>query len=128
MTVIFHCVLRFLENLIQGFNEPVNELDQLETIAKIKFIVVTFARVFSKYESCESQNKVNFVKLVELFVDSCESMWPRFFLIKYVFRKYGKNVLMGSKNSDLFEWIIPNELIAHSNDVNCLEFPQPLKK
>ena len=92
-------------------------------VAKIKFIVVTFSRVFSEYETSDTENKKRFVKLTEEYIGACQSMWPRFFLLKHLFRKYGQNVLMNSKNNELFEWIRPNEFIAYSNNVkNYLNF------
>ena len=47
----------------------------------------------------------------------CGSDWPRYFLIKYIFRRYGQTFIMDLSNERFFNWIIPESMIAQINEV-----------
>ena len=90
----------FLDKLIQetdllesNKNGYSKRIIGLERIAKIKFVLTKFCKLLADPESI-TDNKIyiEFNKMVQIFIENQDSMWPRFFLIKYAFRKYGQNV------------------------------------
>ena len=89
--------------------EPLNEIDQFKKIAQIKFIIITFAKIMSQFNE-KDRNHIKFIKLTKKLIHNQRtSLWPRFFLIKHIFRRYGKNLLSKAKDNDLFNWIQPEE-------------------
>ncbi len=85
-----------------------DQMEQFKIIAKIKFIITTLANLMVRHDN-ENELELNFIKMAKNFLQSESlSIWPRFFMIKYVFRRYGKNVLINHKNNDLFNWILPD--------------------
>ena len=106
----------FLEEL--DMKTTAENIDKLIKVAKIKFIIGTFSRLFGEWAQMEQhadiQNYRDFIEMTEIFITRCKSQWPRYYLIKYVFRMYGQSVLMDSVNSKLFNWIIPRELMLQS--------------
>ena len=119
--------LRELNNSEMNDDSYSKQVNDLETIAKIKFILGTFARLFDecRHEEAEISKKCSeFVRMTEWYLSSSRrskfSLWPRFFLIKYVFRKYGQSVLMDSVKSEMFKWIIPKNLLLQSKTVRFI--------
>ncbi len=96
------------------------DIDKLIEVAKIKFIIGTFTKLFTEWTQVEQQTikkyYYDFIENTKLFINGCKSEWPRFYLIKCVFRMYGQSVLMDSVKNPLFNWIIPRELIIKSED------------
>jgi E3 ubiquitin-protein ligase RNF213 len=97
--------IEFLNNL--NDIDSNNQMEQFKIIAKIKFIITTLANLMIKHDN-ENELELIFIKMAKnFFQNETLSIWPRFFMIKYVFRRYGKNVLINHKNNDLFNWILP---------------------
>jgi len=119
----FYCKQTENENLnielgiefLNDLNEFVlsSQVEQFKVIAKIKFVIATLANLMAKQE-IENELELNFIKMSKNFFQTENlSKWPRFFMIKYVFRRFGKNVLISHKNNILFNWILPD--IATNN-------------
>jgi len=108
----------FLQQELEDSTGAPGKLDSLKTVAKIRFIIGTFARLFGEWPRLEKhadkQDYVDFIELTEMFIRRCQCQWPRFYLIKCVFRTYGQSVLVESVESDLFDWIVPREIMLES--------------
>lgn len=97
--------------------ESSSPITELEKIAKIKFILVTLAQVAEDKNVEKDYNLQNFVKLTKIFIEMCGSEWPRYFLIKYIFRRYGQTFILNLANERYFNWIIPGYMISQINEV-----------
>ena len=97
-----------------------NSIQELKLIAKIKFCLTTCARLIFECDYI-NQTHTKFIQMTQQFVEANKScLWFRFFLIKQIFRKYGKADLIKSTQMDMFKWIVPGDLLANSADVSCL--------
>jgi len=100
-----------LRNLNQ-INSQGDQLDKLNAIAKIRFIVTTLALCLNVHDNARTKTKLE-VKFISdakfFFTNTTTSRWPTFFLIKYVFRRYGNGVLAKAKESEYFSWILPGD-------------------
>ena len=99
--------VEFLNDLCDTTQSPDDIIEQFKVIAKIKFITVTLSKVISQLnEDDDMQSK--FIRMTKRFMQH-SSVWPRFYLIKYVFRRYGKNVLMNTRRIESLNWILPED-------------------
>ena len=107
----------FLKDLVNETmsctDKDVKTINELKMVAQIKFSLVTLAKLFAEHPEDREYNQIGleFIKTAEDFIQNSLSMWPRFFLIKYIYRRYGPNILMSSLKNELFNWIIPEEMV-----------------
>jgi hypothetical protein len=99
--------LQFLNDLCDSNESPDEIIEQFKIIAKIKFIIVTLSKVISQLNEEESI-QMSFIRMAKRFMQS-SSKWPRFYLIKYIFRRFGKNLLMNTRKIDSLNWILPDD-------------------
>ncbi len=99
--------LQFLNDLCDSNESPDELIEQFKIIAKIKFIIVTLSKVISQLNEEESI-QMSFIRMAKRFMQS-SSKWPRFYLIKYIFRRFGKNLLMNTRKIDSLNWILPDD-------------------
>ena len=94
-----------------------NDISSLRIIATIKFCLVTCARLVNIYDDRNIHQK-EFMKRTNEFLESYQSGWPRFFLIKQIFRRYGKACFGKIIKYDHLKWILPSYLAQNFNMVN----------
>ena len=119
--------LRFFDEVLDRFSLDdemstvrQNSIQELKLIAKIKFCLITSARLIFECDYI-NQTHTKFVQMTQQFVEANKScLWFRFFLIKHIFRKYGKADLIRSTQMEMFKWIVPGDLLGNSANVSCL--------
>ena len=107
--------LRFLKDL-SNKDHDINsdELTRLKTAAKIRFVTTIISKVLA---DDEADDEVELIEAGRKFFEDDSSIWPRYYLIKYMFRRYGRNVLLSSANKKASKWVIPGEFLSRSVDV-----------
>ena len=82
-----------------------SRVNNLLILAKMKFCFVTLSKLISL------ENYVKFTELFKLaqrFVENYYNEWPKFFLIKQIFRRRGQQILLNIVANNQFKWILPN--------------------
>ena len=100
--------LQFLNDLCDLDESPEIIIEQFKLIAKIKFIIVTLSKVISQLNE-DDDIQMSFIRMSKRFIHQSSSVWPRFYLIKYVFRRFGKNLLMSTRKINSLNWILPDD-------------------
>jgi hypothetical protein len=106
--------ISFLNDLLGTviLNESLSAIQELNLIAKIKFCLYTCAKLLFE---CDYINQIHtrFVQMMKEFIEvNKDCLWFRFFLIKQIFRRYGKSELLKSTQMDMFTWIVPQDLLT----------------
>jgi hypothetical protein len=110
-------ILHELSNL-NDLSDEKNAILQLKIIAKIKFCLVTCAKLIFDLD-LNDQAHIKFFDMIKNFIELNQNcLWFRFFLIKQIFRRHGKSQLINLTKLDLFEWIVPRDLLRNSADVS----------
>jgi hypothetical protein len=89
------------------------DIIEFKLVAKIKFCICVLAKLLVEFDRANTLH-LKFLemskRLIERNVDNC--IWLRFFLIKNIFRRYGKSESVKSSNDSLFSWIIPKQFLS----------------
>ena len=112
--------ISFLDDLLANFTPSVNSsvISELKTIAKIKFCLITCSKLVFE---CDYINQMHtrFIQMTQTFIGNNNNcLWFRFFLIKHIFRRYGKEESLKSTKLEMFSWILPQYLLQSSVDVS----------
>ena len=85
--------------------------------------MVTCAKLINVFNQNDT-NHENYLHLISNFVQQNNNcLWLRFFLIKQIFRRFGKQDLVELMKNNRFEWITQNVLSNQSKDeVNYYSF------
>ena len=116
---------KILNEIFDSLNtiDNLDTINQLKLIAKIKFCLVTCAKLINVFNQNDT-NHENYLHLISNFVQQNNNcLWLRFFLIKQIFRRFGKQDLVELMKNNRFEWITQNVLSNQSKDeVNYYSF------
>jgi hypothetical protein len=100
-------------------NNNENQISQLRSIAEIRFCLVTCSRFVNDFNSNNVLQKA-LMNEANDFMDVYPSEWPKYFILKQVFRRYGKSVLTSTNKFEELKWIIPEFLINELTNVIIL--------
>ena len=114
--------IEFLHVLLTIIDEKQAEVDGTEShinnliiLARIKFCLVTVSKLISlKYYTDFSE----LFNLTKKFVENYPNEWPRFFLIKQIFRRRGHQALLGIVSNDVLKWILPKNFSLGEENVS----------
>ena len=96
--------------------DKLNQISQLRTIAEIRFCLVTCSRFVNEFNSTNWLQK-NLMVSAKRFIDIYPSEWPKYFILKQVFRRYGKSILTSTNKFKELQWIIPEYLVNDLTNV-----------
>ena len=103
-----------LLNLRRNSIEESSEIDKFKRIAKIKFSMCLLAKLITDFDE-NNATHVGFQALCKRFVERNDEfcLWIRFYLIKNIFRRYGKSdsIQLTARNNFL-NWIIPKRYLS----------------
>ena len=71
----------------------------------MKFCFVTLSKLISLEKYVKF---TELFKLAQRFVENYYNEWPKFFLIKQIFRRRGQQILLNIVANNEFKWILPN--------------------
>lgn len=87
-----------------------SEISRLKCLAKIRFCLVSFAKLIVE---SDEKDLVGLTAIMKQFIEQISDdgcLWVKFFLIKDIFRKYGNEAFKKLAQSDLFKWILPENI------------------
>jgi hypothetical protein len=96
--------------------DMLNQISQLRTIAEIRFCLVTCSRFVNEFNLNNSLHKKLMTHAMN-FIEIYPSEWPKYFILKQVFRRYGKSVLTSTNQFKELKWIIPEYLVNDLTNV-----------
>ena len=96
--------------------DSLKQISQLRTIAEIRFCLVTCSRFVNEFNSNNSLQKSLMTHAMD-FIEIYPSEWPKYFILKQVFRRYGKSVLKSTNQFKELKWIIPEYLVNDLTNV-----------
>ena len=115
--------IELLKKLTRSVNsqdiEKFNQISQLRTIAEIRFCFVTCSKFIIEYDSNNRTQKA-LMNQANSFIETYKSEWPKYFILKQVFRRYGKTALTSTNKFQELKWIIPDYLANNLTDVSFL--------
>lgn len=90
--------------------ENSSEISRLKCFAKIRFCLVSFAKLIVE---TDEKKLVDLTAIMKQFIEQISDngcLWVKFFLIKDIFRKYGNEAFKKLAQNDLFKWILPENI------------------
>jgi hypothetical protein len=97
--------LDYIEEIISNykrFSAQQEKIVQWKQIAKMKFSLITFAKLIEIYDK-ENENHLRLGDRIRILSSDCVQL--RYFLIKQIFRHYGRNKLDELSQDEHLSWI-----------------------
>jgi hypothetical protein len=111
--------IEFLGNDLENLDdvncmESLQPVESLKLIAEIKFSLCALAKLVIDFD-VKNKNHVTLLKSCRKLIEKNDSncVWLRFYLIKNIFRRYGKAELVKLCKSKSFDWILPDQLLSN---------------
>jgi hypothetical protein len=112
---------KIFDNLFQYQHESESAFQLLQSYAQIKFCLVNLSKLIVKFDLNDRSHAELNNKAMEFFSNHKLSSndWPRFFLLKQIYKQHGKQAIFEAYAKEHFKWILPQFLVNNlSNNLN----------
>lgn len=109
--------LNDLKNIQNSMNYQDNDshIKKLTSIAEIKFCMFYVSQIIASETDMDANLIDRLLNATQDFLKKQNSEWPRFFLIKNIYRRYGRFKLSSIKNDRKLSWIMETNLNYNEN-------------
>jgi hypothetical protein len=98
-------------------DSSLSKIEQFKLIAKIKFCLVTCAKLVNEFKENNDLFHTYLALTREFLNNNKDCLNFQFFLIKQIFRRFGKQNLVEASKDKLFKWIIPKNILDSDSQV-----------